>query len=129
MRAKSLQSYWTLGDPMTFTGQVPLSVGFSRHEYSSRLPCLFQGIFLTQGSSTSLMFPALAGRLFTASNPWEAQIMGDLDLKTQILDLGSLGSSSRSILSSVTKSHTHNFFIKVFFFSAMSLMFSPEHIF
>ena len=34
---------------------------------------LLQGIFLTQGSNTSLESPALAGGFFTASATWEAQ--------------------------------------------------------
>ena len=33
----------------TVAHQAPLSMGFSRQEFWSGLPCLFQGIFLTQG--------------------------------------------------------------------------------
>ena len=33
---------------------------------------LFQEIFLTWGSNPSLLFPALAGRVFTTSTTWEA---------------------------------------------------------
>ena len=35
--------------------QAPLSMGFSRQEYWSGWPCLFQGIFLTQGSNLHLL--------------------------------------------------------------------------
>ena len=115
VHAKSLQSYRTLGDPMTCTCQGLCL--WDSPGMNTKVGChaFLQGIFLTQGSSTSLTFPALTGRLFTASNPWEVPIMGDLG--SQILDLGSLGSSPSWTLSFVTKSHTHNFFIKVFFFS------------
>ena len=37
--AKSLQSCLTLATPWTVTHQAPLSMGFSRHEYWSALPC------------------------------------------------------------------------------------------
>ena len=39
MCAKSLQLCLTPASPWTMTGQTPLSVGFSRQEYSSGLPC------------------------------------------------------------------------------------------
>ena len=40
MPAKSLQSCLTLGDPMDCSPpQTPLSMGFSRQEYWSGLPC------------------------------------------------------------------------------------------
>ena len=50
----------TLFDPQLFSTpqivahQAPLSVGFSRQEYWSGLPCLLQGIFPTQGSNLGL---------------------------------------------------------------------------
>ena len=46
VRATSLQSRPTLCDPWT-----PLSMGFSRQEHCSGLPCPLQGICLTQGSN------------------------------------------------------------------------------
>ena len=49
----------TLG---TVAHQAPLSMGFSRQEYSSELPCTSAGI-----KCVSLTSPALAGRLFTTS--------------------------------------------------------------
>ena len=48
--ARSLQSCLTLCDSMDYIAhQAPLTMGFSRQEYWSGLPSLFQGIFLTQG--------------------------------------------------------------------------------
>ena len=41
--------------PWTVAHQAPLFVGFSRQEYWSGLPCLLQGIFLTQGLNLHLM--------------------------------------------------------------------------
>ena len=48
------QSCPTLCDPVDVAHQAPLSVGFSKQEYWSGLPCLLQGIFLTQGSNSGL---------------------------------------------------------------------------
>ena len=39
MHAKSLQSCLTLCDPMDYSLQAPLSMGFSRQEHCSGLPC------------------------------------------------------------------------------------------
>ena len=39
----------------TIAHQVPLSMGFSKQEYWSRLPCLLQGIFPTQGLNSGLL--------------------------------------------------------------------------
>ena len=48
------QSCPALCDPMTVARQAPLSLGFSRPEYWSGLPCLFQGIFPSQRSNPGL---------------------------------------------------------------------------
>ena len=45
----------TLVIPWTIACQAPLSMEFSRQEYWSRLPFLFQGIFLTKGSKLHLL--------------------------------------------------------------------------
>ena len=50
--------------------QAPLSMGFSRQEYWSGLPCPPPGELPDLGSLTT---PALAGRFFTTSATWEAQ--------------------------------------------------------
>jgi len=57
MHAKLLQpclfaTLWTVAR------QAALSMGFSRQEYLSELPCPPTGIFLTQGSNLCLMSPA-----------------------------------------------------------------------
>ena len=57
----------------TVACQAPLSVGFSRQEYWSGLPCSLPGYLPHPGSEPmSLMSPALAGRFFTTSATWEA---------------------------------------------------------
>ena len=53
LHAKLLQLCPTLCDPMVH--QAPLSMGFSRQDYCSRLPCLLQGIFTAQGQNPSLL--------------------------------------------------------------------------
>ena len=53
--------------------QAPLSMGFSRQEYWSGLPCPPPGDLSDPGiEPTSLMFAASAGRFFTVSATWEA---------------------------------------------------------
>ena len=62
--------------PRTVAHQAPLSMGFSRQEYWSRIGChvLLQGIFLTQElKPTFLMSPSLAGGFFTTSATWQAR--------------------------------------------------------
>ena len=46
--SKSFGTPWTID-------QAPLSMGFPKQEYWSRLHFLFQGIFLTQGSNLCLL--------------------------------------------------------------------------
>ena len=58
----------------TVAHQAPLSMGFSRQEYWSGLPCPPPGDLPDPGmESASLMSPALAGMFFTTSATWEAQ--------------------------------------------------------
>ena len=60
--------------PWTVAHQAPLSMGFSRQEYWSGLLCPPLGDLPHPGMEhLSLMSPALAGRFFTTSAPWEAQ--------------------------------------------------------
>ena len=54
----------------TVAHQAPLSLGFSRQEYWSGLPCPPPGDLLDPGvKPMSLMSPAMAGGLFTPSTP------------------------------------------------------------
>ena len=55
--------------PWTVACQAPLSMGFTRQEYWSGLPCLPPGDLLTpEIKAMSLIFPALGGRFFTAKH-------------------------------------------------------------
>ena len=73
---KSFQSYPTLFDPMTAAHQALLSMGFSKEDCWSGLPCLPPGDLPDPGiEPTSLISPALVGGFFTTSATWEAQIL------------------------------------------------------
>ena len=75
--AMSLQSCPTLCDP-TVACQASLSMGFSRQEYWSGLPSPPPGDLPDPGiEPTSLMYPALAGRFFTANATWQAPLAVD----------------------------------------------------
>ena len=65
---KSLQSCLTFATQWTVARQALLSMGFSRQEYLSRLPCPPPEDLPDSGiEPTSLMSPALAGGFFTTS--------------------------------------------------------------
>ena len=66
MRAKSHQSCTTLATLWAVAQQAPLSMGFSRQEYWSELPCPSPGDLPDTGIElTYLTSPALVGRFFT----------------------------------------------------------------
>ena len=68
-RVRLFATPWTIGR------QAPLSMGFSRQENWSGLPCPPLGDHLSPGiEPTSLMSPALAGMFFTTSATWEASV-------------------------------------------------------
>ena len=55
--------------------QAPLSMGFSRQEYWSGLPCPHPGDLPNPGTQPgSLASPALAGRFFSTSTTWEGPV-------------------------------------------------------
>ena len=59
--------------PWTVAHQSPLSMGFSRQEYWSRLPCSPPGTLPDPRiEPASPVSPALAGGFFTTSATWEA---------------------------------------------------------
>ena len=59
--------------PWTVALQAPLSMGFSRQECWSGLPCPPPGDLPDPGiEPESLKSPALVGKLFTTSATWEA---------------------------------------------------------
>ena len=75
MHAKSLQSCPTLCKLMDVACQAALYMGFSRQEYWSGLPWPPPEDLPDPGiEPKSLTSPALAGRFFTTSNTWEAEI-------------------------------------------------------
>ena len=62
--------------PWTVTYQAPLSLGFSRQEYWSGLPCPPPGDLPNAGTElVSLMSRALAGRFFATNATWEDPCM------------------------------------------------------
>ena len=71
----------TLATLWTVAWQAPLSMGFSRQEYWSGLPCSSRGIFPTQAWNPRLLhLPALAGEFFTTSATWEAHLYSNLNI-------------------------------------------------
>ena len=66
---------WLFKNPWTVACQAPLSMGPSRQEYWSGLPCPLQGIFPTQGSNPCLKSCALAGGFFATRATWEALLI------------------------------------------------------
>ena len=74
MHPKSLQLGLTLCDPMDCTYQAPLSLGFSRQQYWSGLPCPHPGDCPNpEIKSMSLMSPVLEGGFFISSATKEAK--------------------------------------------------------
>ena len=70
MQAKSPQSCLTLCNPLS--GQIPLSMRFSRQEYWAGLSCPPPGDLPDPGiePTTSFVSPTLAGRFLTTSTTW-----------------------------------------------------------
>ena len=65
--------------------QAPLSMGFSRQEYWSGLPCPPPGDLPNPGiQPKSLTSPALGGRFFTTSTTWEPLVRGDKYINTYV---------------------------------------------
>ena len=76
VHAKSFWSCPTLGDPWTVARQAPLSMGFSRQEYWSGLPCHPPGDLLDPGiAPRSLISPTLSGRFFTSRWTWDLETL------------------------------------------------------
>ena len=67
------QSCPTVCDPWTVARQTPLSMGFPRQEYWSRLPCPPPGDLPNPG--IELASPVLAGGFFTTEPPGKPQPM------------------------------------------------------
>ena len=75
MHARALRRFCCIfATPWTVPCQAPLSVGFSRQELWSGLPCPPPGDLPNLGTEpTSLMSPALVGTFFTPIPPGEAK--------------------------------------------------------
>ena len=82
-----LSRVWLSATPWTVATQASLSVGFSRQEYCSGLPCPPPGDLPDPGiKPKSLMSPALAGGFFSTSITWEARtVLGGSLFKPQSL--------------------------------------------
>ena len=83
MHTKSLQSCLTLWPYLcTVAHQAPLSMGFSRQEYWSILPCPPpEDLPDPRFKPMSLVSPESAGGFFTTSITWEALLYGLLNSK------------------------------------------------
>ena len=71
MCAKLLQSHLTLCDPMDCSLPAPLSMGFSRQEYWSELPCPPPRDLPDPRTQVSCV-SCIGSRFFTTSTTWEA---------------------------------------------------------
>ena len=68
-RVRLFATLWTVAR------QAPLSMGFSRQEHWSGLPCPSPGDLPDSGiEPASLMSPALAGGFFTTSTTWKIRL-------------------------------------------------------
>ena len=95
--AEQLQLCPILCDPWTIAHQLPLSMGFSRQEYWSGLPCPPPGDPPDLGvEPTSLMSPASPGWFFTTSAIWEAQTKTNYKTLKLLLSLVSLSKQTYS---------------------------------
>ena len=79
MSAKSLQSCPTLCNPVDVAHQAPLSMGFSRQEYWSGLPCLPTGALPNPGIEPASLLHCQLGSLPLAppGKPPVEHLLGD----------------------------------------------------
>ena len=76
--------------PWTVAHQAPLSMGFSRQECWSELPCPPPGDLPDPGlTPAALMSPALAGRFFTAETPEKPKLMNTVYEYILLINSGS----------------------------------------
>ena len=92
---QSLSRLWLFEIPSTVARQAPLSMGFSRQEYCSGLPCPPPGIFPNQGLNSGLLSP-----------PWQ---VGSLPLAPPGSPMTGNGTSpkQRQLHGSLMFPHTH----------------------
>ena len=110
--------------PWPAAHQAPLSMGFSRQEYWSRLPFLTPGDLLNPGTELmSLLSPALAGRFFTNCATWEVHnylemVLTVIHVKPLWLNSACGGGRAHSFCITYVLSGSHKQFscIKIFIF-------------
>ena len=110
--------------PWPAAHQDPLSMGFSRQEYWSRLPFLTPGDLLNPGIELmSLLSPALAGRFFTNCATWEVHnyiemVLIVIHVKSLWLNSAYGGGRARSfyITYALSGSHMQSNSLKTFIF-------------
>ena len=73
IKSEVTQSCPTLSNPRTVAYQAPLSMGFSRQEYWSRLPSPSPGDLPNPGLEPT--FPTLSGRFFTTEPPGNKPVL------------------------------------------------------
>ena len=99
-----LQLCPTLWDPWIVAHEAPLSIGFSRQEFWSRLSCASPEDLLDPGiEPRSLVSPALAGGFFTTSAIWKAPEMPD----SQLIGEGGDEELPYSLLKSISRKYHH----------------------
>ena len=87
----------TLATPWTVAGQASLSMGFSRQEYWSGVPCPSSGDRHDSGiEPTSPMSPALAGGFLTTSTSWETLYYTYMFVQNKKLKLENCGVGKHS---------------------------------
>ena len=110
MDAKSLQPCLTLCNPRTVAHQAPLSMGFSRQEYWSGLPCPPPGDLPDPAIELESHISCI-GRFFTTSATWEAWRLGSVNTEqmTELMMPGAFAHPRLSFLlsdkSSAKESH------------------------
>ena len=87
----------------TVARQAPLSMGFSRQEYRTGLPCHPPGDLPDLGTEpTSLMSPALACGFFITSAAWEAPRMANKHIKNCPTSFATAAAVAKSLQSCLT---------------------------
>jgi len=102
--------------PMDAAFQAPLSMGFSRLEYWSGLPCPPPGDLPNPGMEPpSLVSPALVGGFFTTRATWEVPLLVLIHCYFVVVDLTTVSMRLRCIQSDVTSNlGTSSTFLFVF---------------
>ena len=99
-------SHVRLCNPMDYSLPAPLSMGFSRLEYWSGLPCPPPGDLPNPGIKlVTLKSSALAGRFFITSATWEAPQKYALHLQIRVTAVKVWGGKV-SIVMNVSTGHT-----------------------